>query len=115
MDIYSLIGGLGLGSILTLLIKEYLNNKKTMSQRAFEEKKEAYIAYLNIALRSQTMPEKQAIWERTAAMERIKLCGNKIVIDFLDNLSKSHPNDYRSNLDKLIQEMRKDLWNKNMQ
>ena len=36
MDIASLIGGLGIGSVLTLFLKEYFDNKKILSKRAFE-------------------------------------------------------------------------------
>lgn len=111
MDIMSLVGGLGIGSVATLLLKEYFDNKKIISKRTFEEKREAYVAYLDIATRSQTMPENEATWARTAAMERIKLCGSAEVVRLLYLVSDSPPDSpHRHKFDELIQTMRKDLW-----
>jgi hypothetical protein len=110
MDISSLIGGLGIGSVITLFLKEYFNNKKILSQRAFEEKREAYIAYLNTAGRSQTMPAEEALWARTAAMERIHLCGSFKVIQLLDIVGRTPSGAPRDNIHALIQAMRDDLF-----
>ena len=56
MDMASLVGGLGIGSVLTLFVKEHFDNKRILSKRAFEEKRDAYVSYLDIAARSQIMP-----------------------------------------------------------
>lgn len=55
MDISSVLGGIGVGSLLAVLLKEYFENKKISSRRKFEEKREAYVNYLNVAALSQTM------------------------------------------------------------
>ena len=110
MDISSLIGGLGIGSVLTLFLKEYFDNRKTLSKRAFEEKREAYVAYLDIAARSQTMPLKEALWARTAAMERIRLCGSRQVIRLLDAVASTPPDAPRNNVNAMVQAMREDLF-----
>lgn len=109
MDIASLIGGLGIGSMLTLFLKEYFDSRKTLSKRAFEEKREAYTNYLDIALRSQTIPEKEAVWARTAAAERIRLCGSLEVIEWLEQVS-SLPKGSLKPVGELVQAMRKDLF-----
>lgn len=110
MDISSLIGAFGIGSLLTLLLKEYFENKKTLSKRTFEEKCEAYVAYLDVAMRSQTMPEKEAAWTRTAAEARVRLCASPIVIESFNVLLASPSSAYEKTFDALIQAMRKDLW-----
>jgi hypothetical protein len=110
MDILSLIGGLGIGSVITLFLKEYFDNRKTISKRAFEEKREAYVNYLDIASRSQTMSSEEGLWARTAAMSRIELCGSLKVIKQLNLLISSKPPVPREVLDELIQAMRDDLF-----
>lgn len=110
MDISSLLGGIGIGSLLTVLLKEYFDNKKTLAKRKFEEKREAYINYLNVAALSQTMPPKEGLWARTAAIERIKLCGSEDVVKLLDIVSNTTPNSSRKPVDELIKAMRKDLF-----
>jgi hypothetical protein len=79
MDIASLIGGLGIGSVLTLFLKEYFDNRKILSKRAFEEKRAAYVNYLDVTARSQTMPADEALWARTAALERKNYAGTAML------------------------------------
>lgn len=110
MDLVSLIGGLGIGSVVTLLLKEYFENKKTISKRYFEERRDAYINYLNIATKSQTMAREEAIWARTAAIERIRLCGSKEVVRLLNIVSSTPPNSPDTTVEKLVKEMRNDLF-----
>ncbi len=110
MDISSLIGGLGLGSVATLFLKEYFENRRAITKRAFEEKREAYVNYLEIAARSQTMPADEAVWARTPAIERIHLCGNSEVVRLLGIVSNTPPNSPRKPVDELVQAMRKDLF-----
>ena len=109
MDILTFLGGIGVGSILTTLVKAYLENKQMLSKRAFEEKRDAYVSYLNIAATSQTMPAKEALWARTAAIERINLCGSSEVVRLLEVVSKTPPGSPRDPINQLIQAMRQDL------
>lgn len=110
MDISSLLGGLGIGSILTMLVKSYIESKKILSQRYFEERRAAYINYLDIITKSQMMYSVEAMWLRTAATERIKLCGSKEVVRLLNIVSNTPPNSPDNTIEKLIQEMRNDLF-----
>lgn len=110
MDIASLVGGLGIGSVLTLFLKEYFDNKKILSKRAFDEKRDAYVSYLDIAARSQTMPKADAIWARTSAIERIKLCGSDNVVELLSIVINTPPDSPRDSVNELVQAMRKDLF-----
>lgn len=110
MDISNLLGGIGIGSLLTVLLKEYFDNKKTLAKRKFEEKREAYTNYLNVAALSQTMLPDEGLWARTAAIARIKLCGSEEVVKLLDIVSNTTPNSSRKPVDELIKAMRKDLF-----
>lgn len=110
MDFGSLIGGLGIGSVVTLFLKEYFENKRAISKRYFEERRDAYINYLNIATKSQTMVREEAIWARTAAIERIKLCGSEEVIKHLDIVTNTPPNSPTDCFSALVQAMRNDLF-----
>lgn len=110
MDISTLLGGIGIGSLHTVLLKEYFDNKKTLAKRKFEEKQEAYTNYLNVAALSQTMLPDEGLWARTAAIERIKLCGSEDVVKLLDIVSNTIPNSSRKPVDELIKAMRKDLF-----
>ena len=112
MDISSLIGGLGIGSVLTLFLKEYFDNRKTISKRLFEEKREAYLNYLNTVARTQTMSDVEALWARTLAMKRINLCGSDEVSSLLNVVSKLEPGAGLAPFDELIKAMRKDLFPK---
>ena len=110
MDIASLVGGLGVGSVLTLILKEFFDSRKVRSKRIFEEKRDAYAAYLDIAMKSQAMPEKDAIWARMAAMARVRLCASPEVVQRFNLLLASPPSSYEKTFDDLILAMRKDIW-----
>jgi len=110
MDIPSVLGGLGIGSILTMLAKAYIESKKILSQRYFEERRAAYINYLDIITKSQTMYSVEAMWLRTAATERIRLCGSEEVVRLLNIVSSTPPNSPDNTVEKLVKEMRNDLF-----
>lgn len=110
MDISSLLGGLGIGSVLTILVKSYIERKKILSQRYFEERRAAYINYLEVITKSQTMNSVEAGWLRTAAIERIKLCGSEEVVTLLNIVSSTSQKSPDNIIEKLIQEMRNDLF-----
>lgn len=112
MDVSSLIGGLGIGSVLTLFLKEYFDQRKILSKRAFDEKRDANVSYLDIAARSQMMPEAEAIWARTSAIERIRLCGSARVVELLNIVSNTSPDSPRDNVNALVKAMREDLFPK---
>ena len=110
MDISSLVGGLGVGSVLTLFLKEYLERRKILSKRTFEEKKEAYVAYLDVVMKSQIMAEKEAVWARVAALARVRLCASAEVIQYFNAFLGCLPSERENTFEDLIQAMRKDLW-----
>jgi hypothetical protein len=109
MDFSTFLGGLGIGSLLATFIKADFDNKQMLGKRAFEEKRDAYISYLQIAASSQTMPSEEALWARTAAIERISLCGSSEVIRLLGIVSNSPPNSPRDAIHDLIKAMRADM------
>ncbi len=103
------LGGLGIGGVITTLVKGYVDNRRMLKQRVFEEKRDAYVNYLNVAATSQTMPTKEALWARTAAIERVRLCGNLEVVRLLEIVSNSPPDAPRNAIYELLKAMRADL------
>lgn len=110
MDITSLVGGLGIGSVLSLFLKEYFDNRKTLMSRIFEAKYAAYTNYLEVRDRAQALPEQEATWAITAAQERVKLSGSPEVLKKLEAVSKLPPNSPRTAINELVLSMREDLW-----
>ena len=109
MEVATLIGGLGIGGVVATFIKGFIDNRQMIAKRAFEEKRDAYVNYLNIVAMSQTMPPKEALWARTAAIERIYLCGNPEVVRLLEIVSSLPPGSPRNPVNDLVQAMRADL------
>jgi hypothetical protein len=109
MDLTSLVGGLGIGSMVTLFLKEYFDKRRIVAQREFEEKKGAYVNYLDIVARSQAMPAQEGFWARTSATERIKLCGSRDVLRLL-KIAHNAPPDSKNEVDALFEAMRNDLF-----
>ena len=112
MDLSSfgiLLGGLGIGSLLTSFLQARWERSREREQRLFQEKRDAYINCLTIGSLSQTMPHDEALWQRTAAYERIMLCGNPEVIKHMLIVQKLPPGSSRKPLEDMIAAMRKDL------
>ncbi|MES9997244.1 hypothetical protein [Desulfovibrio aminophilus] len=109
-SLYGLLGAFGVGSLFATILKAWSDNRRMLTQRIFEEKRDAYINYLNIVATSQTMPEKEALWARTAAIERIHLCGSPEVLRRLAIVTATPPNSPRKPVDELVQAMRADLF-----
>lgn len=110
MDFGSLIGGLGIGSVATLFLKEYFENKRAISKRCFEERRGAYINYLNTVTKSQLIDAAEGLWARTAAIERINLCGSNNVISLLKIVSNAEPGTVPDTIAELLTAMRNDLF-----
>jgi len=109
MDISTFLGGLGIGGVIATLVKGYLDNRRMLKQRFFEEKRDAYVNYLMVVATSQTMPSKEALWARTAAIERVMLCGNPEVVRLLEIVSNTPPDSPRDTVNELLKAMRADL------
>ena len=52
----------------------------------------------------------EGMWARTAAIERIKLCGSNKVVALLDIVSNSDAENAQVNIYDLLKEMRNDLF-----
>ena len=85
------LGGLGVGSLLTFIVQYVLENIRHRKQLVFNEKKNAYLEYITAMAESQTMSEKEGSWLRTKAMARIRLFGSKEVITVHDYFSRAAP------------------------
>jgi len=105
-----LLGGLGIGSLLTTVLQISHQDNKDRKNRIFREKKIAYLRYIKVIPESQTMENKKAAgWQRTAAMAHVKLFGSEEVLKCVDILSKLHHVDLTQPLENLFKAMREDL------
>lgn len=109
MEFSTLIGGLGIGGLVATFIKGHIDNKHMISKRRFEEKRDTYVNYLNVMSMSQTMDPEEALWARTAAIERVKLCGSEKVLALLDIVSSLPPASPRDPINEMLHAMREDL------
>ena len=106
----ALLGGMGVGSLLTTCVQIFFQRKKEKEGRAFEEKKLAYLEYIKVIQESQFMRNpKEAAWKRTAAMARIELFGGKEVLKEMEMISQIHEGDLAVPLKNLLSAMRSDL------
>ncbi len=105
------LGGLGVGSLLTFIVQYVLENIRHRKQLVFNEKKNAYLEYITAMAESQTMLEKEGSWLRTKAMARIRLFGSKEVIDIMESkvAEPKGKRDLTLPLKELFDAMRKDL------
>ena len=107
-----LVGGLGIGSLLTSVVCHFLNRKSATNARIYQEKREAYLGLLDALHQAAIAPSDVnsktfALWQI-----RVQLFGNeevaKAVQGVLDtNEGPRHDRDkyYR----QMIEGMRRDL------
>ncbi len=106
-----LIGGLGIGSLLTTVTHWYFLNRNEQKKRSFEEKKEAYVGLIDALYQlevefSHSNSKKYGLWEIRAV-----LVGSPEVVMCAKLMKKTEPGsaERKKTLDDLLEEMRKDL------
>ena len=107
----TLIGGLGIGSLLTSIVQWYFQKDAEKKKRTFAEKKEAYVRFLEalhqLALEPTDLNSKKyALWET-----RLILVGSPGVVRCAQGMKKTDQwtPERTKYLDGLLEEMRKDL------
>jgi len=115
MDIISLISAAGLGAIFATIIQSWLTEKREKRQRVYQEKKDAYLGFLNAMYVAEIEPTEENSRRGGYWMNVSKIVGSKKVNALLEqHLStnpvngKVHP-DRPMVLKELYAAMRKDL------
>ena len=112
----SIFGAFGIGSVVTLLIKNHLDRNNALEERLYNEKKEAFLETLEALRRLAAEPEQaQQQYLFAIALQKLKLFGSNGVQRAAERITNGQrqPNDnVNLLLDKLLVEMRKDLQSK---
>ncbi len=110
--ILPLIGGLGLGSLLTSFVNHFLNKRSQIDSRLYQEKREAYLGLLEALHKAAVSPsdlnsKNFALWQT-----RVNLFGSMGVSKSVEGMIATNDGP-RSERDKvfrtLVDEMRLDL------
>jgi hypothetical protein len=95
MDYIQLISAAGIGgivgSLLTTLVQAWLSNKQHLADRNFQEKKEAYIGYLDALYKSEVQKTYEAALNVGYWQNRCELVGSPNVIKFVHMMEETNP------------------------
>lgn len=119
MDYIQLISAAGIGgivgSLLTTLVQAWLSNKQRIADRNFQEKKEAYIGYLQATYESEIKETDEAAKNVGYWRNRCELVASKEILLAIEKCFLSNPVDGNVHperpkvLKELKEAMRKDL------
>lgn len=107
-----LIGGLGIGSVLTAIINHFITRRAVATDRLYAEKREAYVGLLNALHQAAVHPTDEnakhfALWQT-----RCELFGSKEVATFAQRIvdTDSGPREERNTAFRaLLDAMKADL------
>jgi hypothetical protein len=109
--ILPLIGGLGIGSLLTTLLQTWMQRASDKRIRAFTEKREAYLGLLaalhDAAVKKSDFAAKTyALWQT-----KVTLVGSPAVVRYAQGIVDSNPKSFEREtaFDSLLTAMRADL------
>jgi hypothetical protein len=108
------IGGI-IGGLLTAFVQSWLSNKQRLNDRSFQEKKEAYVGFLEAMHRSEIERSEESALHVGHWQARIELVGSESVIRGCIRITETNPNDTGVHPDRpqaikeLRDAMRKDL------
>lgn len=112
MDLNSLVGGLGIGALLTGVVNYFLNRKLSIENRCYQEKRDAYLGLLEALHRAAVEPSDSSSKSFALWQTRVQLFGAEGVargvqgiIDTNDGPRAEREKYFR----QTIEEMRKDL------
>ncbi|WP_321397684.1 hypothetical protein [Emcibacter sp.] len=108
----SIFGAFGIGSVVTLLIKNHLDQNNALDERLYNEKREAYLGLLTAMHDAAIQPSDAASKAYALQQTKIQLFGSEKVSEAAQGIldtnegSREERNRY---FEMLIREMRKDL------
>ena len=115
MDFVQFLSAFGLGAVATAIIQSWLSNRSYIRQRAFAEKKESYIGFLDALHQSEIEQTKIAALNVGHWQNRIELVGSRDVIAACHRIRETNPTpdgahpDRPAALQRLKDKMRADL------
>lgn len=119
MDFIQLLSAAGIGgivgSLMTALVQGWLTHRSYLIARSFQEKKEAYVGYLQALYDSEIQQTEQAARAVGHWRNRCELVSSAEVSSCMERMFNSNPNDGEVHPDRplalraLKDAMRKDL------
>ncbi len=115
MGFVEFITAFGLGAIVTTMIQIWYSNKSEIAKRDFQEKKEAYVGYLDSIVKNETEGTEESARYSGHWINRIELVGNEQVIQSCMRMMETNPingevhPDRPQVLQSLKRKMREDL------
>jgi|GEM_PF-1043018 hypothetical protein len=119
MDVVQIISAAGIGgvvgSLLTTIVQAYYARRSHLDDRSFQEKKEAYIGYLDATYKSDIQRNEEAALYCGHWKNRCEVVASKEVIEALEKIIKTNPIDGKVHPDRpqamheLKEAMKKDL------
>ncbi len=102
------IGGGIIGSLLTVVVQAWLSNKHHLADRSFQEKKEAYVGFLEAMHRSEIERSEESALHVGHWQARIELVGSESLIQGCIRITETNPTDTGVHPDrpKAIKELR---------
>lgn len=107
----TLLGGLGIGSLITTLISYWISNKNSSSEYRRQKKEECYIGILSAYQQAMIEPGERSRIEFLAWDLKVQIFGSKEVSNLVQEFYEVE-NRYEKQYEtrkKLVQLMRKDL------
>ncbi len=105
--IITMIGGIGFGTILSTILQNVLQNKRRDQERKYEEKRNAYIGFLQAMIESANNPSMGNLNEYELFQLKIELFGSKEVALLAKNGQLYRSRDDLFN--ELLRKMKNDL------
>lgn len=108
-----LIGGIGIGSVITTIITTISRKREILNERVYKEKRGAYLGLLRSLHNAAVEPSEKNAKEYALWQTRIQLFGSKESADFAQKIVDSAPGSGVRHLafEGLLKAMRDDLKN----
>jgi len=109
--IVSLIGGIGIGSVITTIITTVSRKKEKINERIYNEKRSAYLGLLSSLYKAAVEPSDKSSKEYALWQTNIQLFGSKNVVNYAQEIVDTIPGSLERNkaFNGLINAMREDL------
>ncbi|NHZ48848.1 hypothetical protein [Nitratidesulfovibrio liaohensis] len=105
------LGGVGIGSLLTVVAQHWVTKKREHEQRTFTEKKAAYTGLLQALHDCVVNPSDNSLKKFALALAHVHIFGSPESIQYAELLKNTAPNSQERDLafTELLNAMRNDL------
>lgn len=107
----TLIGGIGIGSVIQVVIANRARKKELFENRTYNEMRNSYIGLLNSLHNAAVNPSDKSSKEYALWQTRVELFGSSKVSEYVQDIIDTNPGSQERNVafNSLISSMRADL------